>query len=729
MSASSATSAFWAPIEAKVQQQHADQQELAKQQRSSYQGIIQDPETSDEVKNWAWGEWQKSLHPEARKNFGKIQPLVTQIMGALGKKPTQPTPAAPIPAPQGPVFDTAAANQRALDQLQKKSDIEQKRQIEVAKARPQTGSLGKATEYRNASDPSAPPITVQQHNRTGQYYDLQGNQAQVPEGYTPYKAPTTGTRRQFRYTVKGPDGKPQEVTVFQDSKTQQMFDIHGKPYELPEGAEPVDEEAKLAKIRGSYYGTGAMNSLKREFKAKYPDISDDEAERMASEVSLERAQRELEQKGAAKTTERPIVVNGEVQAVPFVSQPVPRPFAMPTPAPGGGPVPAPAPKNTKGMLEPGNIDLDNRPAVRNADGSTSTVRTITAEFDGKTYLLPTIINGKLVSNDEAKQHFRQTGQHMGAFSSEDAAEDYDKKLHTEKGWDGAPGSAQAAWQASANKGAGPKPAPGTQRAPAPGAPAGGRVIGLPPAQYRTMLTDIRAVRAGAGQLFGDPNAPNVKGLADYSDIADNKGSRERLGKALRLTFDGLDQATSGGGAGVHGDGGKLDVGGIGTWVGNQLGIPGAVADQQAKMFQQAMATLTPREREAYDATIASAEGIIGLRRITGASPSLQSVRAIQEAMPVIGVNTIDGKQFGDKLSRLAVEFSAGTRGIPRAAFDEETRTQLDEINQLPARLSKRGAAPAAAPQTPTVNTQKEFDALPKGSVYIDKQDGKRYKKP
>lgn len=90
----------------------------------------------------------------------------------------------------------------------------------------------------------------------------------------------------------------------------------------------------------------------------------------------------------------------------------------------------------KGMLTAGNIDLSNRPVVKNEDSSQSTVRTITIEEDGKTILLPTVIDGKIVSNKKAVEHYRETGQHMGVFSSEAAANEYDKKLHKEKGWEG-----------------------------------------------------------------------------------------------------------------------------------------------------------------------------------------------------------------------------------------------------------------------------------------------------
>lgn len=89
-----------------------------------------------------------------------------------------------------------------------------------------------------------------------------------------------------------------------------------------------------------------------------------------------------------------------------------------------------------GVSEAGNIDLDNRPVVKNSDGTQSTVGTITAEIDGQTVLLPTIINGKQVSNKAAISHYKKTGEHLGKFKDQQSADAYDKKMHADKGWNG-----------------------------------------------------------------------------------------------------------------------------------------------------------------------------------------------------------------------------------------------------------------------------------------------------
>lgn len=82
-----------------------------------------------------------------------------------------------------------------------------------------------------------------------------------------------------------------------------------------------------------------------------------------------------------------------------------------------------------GLKMQGNIDLNTRPQVRNPDGSISTVRTITITTPHGAILLPTVINGRVVSNEEAIRYWQQTGQHLGIFDTEDNANAYAQALH------------------------------------------------------------------------------------------------------------------------------------------------------------------------------------------------------------------------------------------------------------------------------------------------------------
>ena len=80
----------------------------------------------------------------------------------------------------------------------------------------------------------------------------------------------------------------------------------------------------------------------------------------------------------------------------------------------------------------GNIDLRIRPKVRNKDGSYSTVRTIGIEADGMYINIPTVINGRVVSNQEAIKHFKKTGQHLGKFKTQKERDLAAQKLHIDQ---------------------------------------------------------------------------------------------------------------------------------------------------------------------------------------------------------------------------------------------------------------------------------------------------------
>ncbi len=79
---------------------------------------------------------------------------------------------------------------------------------------------------------------------------------------------------------------------------------------------------------------------------------------------------------------------------------------------------------SQGMLEPGNIDLYNRPDVEG-----STVRSMSFNEDGREILIPTVVGNKIVSDEDAIAEYERSGQHMGVFESPEAATSYAEAVH------------------------------------------------------------------------------------------------------------------------------------------------------------------------------------------------------------------------------------------------------------------------------------------------------------
>lgn len=113
------------------------------------------------------------------------------------------------------------------------------------------------------------------------------------------------------------------------------------------------------------------------------------------------------------------------------------PWAQFADAPGST-IAAPAPRapqpdygssDTDGIVAPGNIDLSARKPVRNPDGSISTELSFSIGTDKGEVLLPRVVNGKMLSQQQAIDWYKRTGENLGTFRGPADADRYAQSLH------------------------------------------------------------------------------------------------------------------------------------------------------------------------------------------------------------------------------------------------------------------------------------------------------------
>lgn len=82
-----------------------------------------------------------------------------------------------------------------------------------------------------------------------------------------------------------------------------------------------------------------------------------------------------------------------------------------------------------GLSEPGNLDLNKRVVYNGPDGDYRTENSMSIGTDRGEALIPTVVNGRQLSEQQAIDHYMATGEFLGMFKTPQAADQYAEALH------------------------------------------------------------------------------------------------------------------------------------------------------------------------------------------------------------------------------------------------------------------------------------------------------------
>lgn len=85
-----------------------------------------------------------------------------------------------------------------------------------------------------------------------------------------------------------------------------------------------------------------------------------------------------------------------------------------------------------GLVQPGNINVLDRPPVKNPNGGYSSVLSFSIGTPKGEVLIPQVVNGQIVSKQAAMQHYFRTRQHLGVFADSASADRYAQALHLQQ---------------------------------------------------------------------------------------------------------------------------------------------------------------------------------------------------------------------------------------------------------------------------------------------------------
>lgn len=205
----------------------------------------------------------------------------------------------------------------------------------------------------------------------------------------------------------------------------QRVDAAHASAQIPEGSY-VPADADLTDVKTGDFKPTAKNMLTGQ---QFADKIDQFRTKLNASPAMRKAGTMLDDQGNVVTNR--FAAPAQRQTAPAAPQQAPRTMVTPKPA---------------GLRTPGNIPIDNRPTVQNADGSHSSEYSVSfQDKDGSEVLVPTVVNGKFLTLNGQKppegsvqekqmfqaawQNYLKTGQHLGKFDNPQHADAYASALH------------------------------------------------------------------------------------------------------------------------------------------------------------------------------------------------------------------------------------------------------------------------------------------------------------
>jgi len=289
----------------------------------------------------------------------------------------------------------------------------------------------------------------------------------------------------------------------------------------------------------------------------------------------------------------------------------------------------------------------------------------------------------------------------------------------------APAAATQSAQPAAPQQGHPSSPPATPHANAPPTSPNSMGNRIPSGQRSAVVSQGLPIQEATMQFIGDPEK-GIRGLKDFSALADKPDSVKRIGEVLNYIFDDMDSST--GGAHISAGAGPVSVstGGLGELLQNAFDVPLEIAQQKTRMYTDAINKLTPEEQEYVNSVMSSFAASVGLRSLSRASAAQASVRSIERELPTIGVKggVVNSKAYDDKMKRLYVTLSTAFENMPKGAVPPKVAKAISALNTQKASPGGTLSGPNAAKK---ISSKAEYDALPAGAKYID-SDGKTYTK-